>query len=157
MKLLSTLTQISVNPAAGTGNVGGELRLFFTTLNHADCHVPPPDPFYWIPNSPAVDTYTLPTGEVISLNLNLDTEGAPGNLFIIGTVAGSVPGGFSQPPPPMGQSITPYLPGSPVTNTQRGGFQDDGGGVHKDIGFELTVPWDGISADCHGRWWVNWH
>ena len=155
MKLLSTITEISVGNPPGTGKVGGELRLFFSTLNKADCHFPPPQPFYWTPNSPAIDTYTLTTGEVISLNLLLDTQ-IPGDLFVFGTIGVTLPGNIEFSRGPLGQSVSAYLPGKPCDTLQKGGTQGDLGGKHFDVGFELKVPWDGTSADCHGRWWAKW-
>lgn len=84
MKLLSTL-RYSSNSAAGTppgsGNHGGSLRLFFTVLNAED--IERQTPFFWKAGDGAVDTYKLPSNDVLALNLKILTGGGPPALLYI--------------------------------------------------------------------------
>jgi hypothetical protein len=156
MKLFPTLNEISIGHPAGSGKVGGELRLFFTRFNRNDFRFTPPDQFFWQVDSAKPDVYTLTNGEIISVGLLLSTQGGPGSLFVFGPITVTLPGIPSFPVQPMGKSISPYLPEIRADNVQTGKWSADSSGKHLDVGFELKVPWDGTSADCHGRWWARW-
>jgi len=156
MKLFSTLNEIAVDARARTGRVGGDLRLFFTVLNQADILVPTRNLFEWNGDGPVNDTYTLMTGEIISLNLLVDTEGIAGTLFIFGTINVTIPDSAGFRIHPMGESTIPFLPGNANHSTQMSTSTADAAGKRLDTGFELEVPWDGTSADCHGKWWAKW-
>jgi len=153
MKLLSTIRPDSL---IGSGNTGGDLRLFFTTLNPDDFHSTPP-PIAWQGSGKgAVDTYALPSNDVIALNLNLVSD-IPGRLYVFGSIQITTSGGAGYGPA-IGQAASVlFNPGHPVIGLLRGHSTAIGGGVHFDVGFELTVPWDGTSANCHGAWWARWH
>jgi hypothetical protein len=156
MKLLSTLRYPVAGMPPGTGNYGGELRLFFTTLNPADW-VPTPAPIVWKGGGKgATDTYKLPSGDEVALNLDICSE-LPGQLYVYGTIEiTTASGGFNIPP--IGQaSPTLFAPGHPSLAILEGRMQGSQRGAHFDVGFELAVPWDGTSADCHGTWWAVWY
>ncbi len=152
MKLLSTIRPDSL---VGSGNTGGALRLFFTTLNPDDFHSTPP-PIWWQGGGKgAVDTYRLPSNDVIALNLNLVSD-VPGRLYVFGSIQVTTSGGAGYGPA-IGQSGSAlFNPEQPVIGLLRGHSSATSGGVHFDVGFELTVPWDGTSANCHGAWWARW-
>jgi hypothetical protein len=162
MKLLSTLRYTSAaGTLAGTGNHGGELRLFFTKLNPEDWKpVSGPVPISWQgAKNGAMDTYNLPSGDVLALNLNIVSD-IPGRLYIFGTIQITTATGTvtRQPSQPIGQaSSTLFAPGQPAVAILEGRSQGQAGVVQYDVGFELAVPWDGIMADCHGTWWAVWH
>ncbi len=156
MKLLSTLRYgANTGMVAGTGNYGGDLRLFFTTLNPADSTPgpgSPPSVLWQAAGKGAQDTYNLPHGDKIALNLNLVT-GIPNQLYIFGTIA--VTTGTISFAPPLGQGAS-YAPGVPALTIQKGRYQGQVSGKNLDMGFEVAVPWDGVMADCHGHWWAVW-
>ncbi len=156
MKLLSTLRRGTLGGVVpNRGNHGGELRLYFTTLNPADFK-PDPPPIAWQGNGKgAVDTYKLPGGEVIALNLNLVAD-IPGRLYVFGAIQVTTAGGVTYGPP-VGQSASLFLPSVAAVAILKGRSQGQSGGVHFDTGFDLGVPWDGTSADCTGAWWAEWH
>lgn len=152
MKLLSTLRYGSTTGmAAGTGNYGGDLRLFFTTLNPADIRlgIGNPPPMFWQGHG-AQDTYKLPNGDVITLNLNLVTS-TPNELYIFGSITVSAVQ-FSSP---IGNGAA-FAPGHPVVTILTGRYHNLVGAKDLDVGFEMAVPWDGTMADCHGQWWAVW-
>jgi hypothetical protein len=158
MKLLSTLRYGSLqDTVAGTGNHGGDLRLFFSILNPADSQPASPPPSVWWQGQGhgAVDTYKLPGGSVIALNLNIVGD-VPNRLYVFGsiqvTTANSVVYG-----PAIGQSAGLFGPGQPAVGILQGRGQGQSAGVQFDVGFDLAVPWDGTSADCTGTWWAVWH
>lgn len=155
MKLLSTLRQGTFPSSAGTGNYGGDLRLFFTTLNHADFDSNPA-PIMWKggQSTAAMDTYTLPSGDEIALNLSVQAD-IPGRLYLFGSIQVSISGGGFGPP--IGQATVLFLPGQPVATVLKGRAQGRSSGTVFDVGFELPAPWDGTVADCHGAWWACWH
>lgn len=158
MKLLSTLRYGPFNGmAAGTGNYGGDLHLFFTTLNPADAVLQPgtPPSVLWQAGAGkgAQDTYNLPDGDVIAMNLNL-VAGMPNQLYIMGAIQVTSSGVTYGPP--VGQAAGAFAPGKPVVAILKGRTQGQSGGKTFDVGFEVAVPWDGILADCHGHWWAIW-
>jgi hypothetical protein len=156
MKLLSTLryTSGSNSGAPGTGNHGGDLRLFFTTLNPED--ILRQSPFFWKEGNGASDTYKLPGGDVLALNLQVITNPTSGILYIFGPIQITTATGINYGPP-IGQSSGSFSPGQPAVAILKGRSLGQQGGLHFDIGFELAVPWDGISADCNGAWWAVWY
>jgi len=154
MKLLSTLRYGSTSGmAAGTGNYGGDLRLFFTTLNAADANPlpgPPPSVRWHGAGHGAQDTYTMPNGDAITLNLNLVTS-TPNELYVFGSITvAAIP--FSTP---LGNGAA-FAPGQPAVTILSGRYHNQVGANDLDVGFEMAVPWDGIMADCHGQWWAIW-
>jgi hypothetical protein len=152
MKLLSTIRPDSL---VGSGNAGGALRLFFTTLNPDDFHSTPPPIMWQGGGKGAVDTYRLPSNDVIALNLNLVSD-VPGRLYVFGSIQVTTSGGAGYGPA-IGQAASVlFSPEQPVIGLLRGHSSGTSGAVHFDVGFELAVPWDGTSADCHGAWWARW-
>lgn len=157
MKLLSTLRYGSTQGMApGTGNYGGDLRLFFTTLNPTDTKPGPgrpPSVMWQGAGNGAHDTYKLPNGDVIALNLNL-VASIPNELYIFGNIQVTTgPIGYG---PPVGQGGPAFVPGQPALGILKGRDQGQVAGKHFDLGFEIAVPWDGTMADCHGQWWAVW-
>lgn len=154
MKLLSTLRYGSTTGmAAGAGNYGGDLRLFFTTVNPADTKPgpgTPPSVLWQGTGHGAVDTYKLPNGDVLALNLNL-VGGIPNQLYIYGTI--EVTTGGNSFAPPLGQAGS-FAPGQSVLQIQKARYLGLLGGKPLDVGFEIAMPWDGTMADCHGQWWA---
>lgn len=155
MALLSTLRYGSaVAQPAGTGNYGGDLRLFFTKLNHKDL-LPSGTP-HWAGWNIA-DTYNLPNGTV-TLNLNVVSNGGgPLELVMVGDISVKTSGGISPGVMLIGAGGAGFAPGTPATTLFNGSQRTTAGGVSFIVGFELMVAWDGISADCHGSWWAIWH
>lgn len=158
MKLISTL-RYSADKASPstTGNYGGELRLFFSMLNKADYITTPPPVLWQGHGKGALDTYTLPSGDIIALNLDLVTQQIPGQIYIYGDIAVTTAAGVVFFRQPIGQSDKAIVPGKPVLSMLKGRSQWQNGSISLETGFELAVPWDGVSADCHGSWWVEWH
>jgi hypothetical protein len=158
VKLLSTLRYSSdsaVGAPAGSGNHGGCLRLFFTALNAED--IQRQNPFFWKAGSGAVDTYKLPSNDVLALNLNISTGGGPpALLYIFGAIQVTTATGVVYGPP-IGQGGPVFAPGQPAVAVLKGRTSGQSGSLLFDVGFELAVPWDGVSADCHGSWWAVWH
>jgi hypothetical protein len=152
MKLISTLRYGSTTGMApGTGNYGGDLRLFFTTLNPADSNpVPGTPPLVQWRGHGAQDTYKMPNGDAITLNLNVVTS-VPNELYIFGSIAVS----GIQFQTPLGNGAA-FAPGQPAVTILSGRFHNQVAGKDLDVGFEMAVPWDGIMADCHGQWWAIW-
>jgi hypothetical protein len=151
MKLLTTL-----KPSSAPGNLGGELRLFFTVLNPADFQ-PTPPPIQWLGEGKgAMDTYQLTSGDSVLLNLNLSAP-FPGILYIDGAIEVRTKANviFNQE---IGQAPgVSFTPGQAANTKFQGKQSGTVSGVQFDVGFELEVPWDGTSADCHGKWWAKWH
>jgi hypothetical protein len=155
MKLFSSLRYTSHDKTpAGTGNHGGDLRLFFTLMNAADFTVGPP--FRWNGGGAAADTYKLPNGDTIALNLILATV-VPGNLFVQGSIHVTLANGNAYGPVLGQQPAQVCAPGLPTVSFFKGRSLGASGGTQFDVGFEMAVPWDGASADCHGCWWAVWH
>jgi hypothetical protein len=156
MKLL-----YSVRSGSSTGNCGGDLRLFFTTQNPADWqpHPPAPAPGLWIPPQNVAETLTLPSGDVVDFNLMVLNNGIPGQLYIYGPLYATTKAGVAVGTSiPIGQAAAvQYAPTLPVVGFLNGRSKGTANGITWDIGFEMAVPWDGTSADCHGQWWVIWH
>jgi hypothetical protein len=99
----------------------------------------------------------LPSGDVLNLHLDIAT-GIPSQLYIFGTIqvttaAGIAYGGGQ----PIGQAAALFASGNPSVAILKGRSTGQAGGLSFDVGFELAVPWDGTSADCHGTWWALWH
>lgn len=155
MRLLYTLRYGSV-----AGNCGGDLRLFFTTQNAADWKpsppVPPPAPGMWQGTNVA-ETLTLPTGDAIGITLDLLNNGQAGLLYLFGTITITPKGGAILGNMPIGQATVNFMPGAPAVSVWKGRKQGTTNGITWDAGFDLAVPWDGMSADCNGQWWALWH
>jgi hypothetical protein len=118
MKLISTLRYSSATPTApGTrnyGNYGGDLRLFFTRLNPDDFKPTPPIVWQGV-NKGASDTYKLPNGSEIAMNLNTCTGVPPGRFGIYGTIIAKTANGISSPVSPIGdEDAASFLPGHPT-------------------------------------------
>lgn len=152
MKLTSSFSPNSVR-----GNCGGDLRLIFTSQSPRDW-MPTPAPGVWQGSANgAFDTYTLPTGDKIALNLNLSTTQQPGQLFVEGNISVTLAGG--SPVGPLLDGIVappPFIPGTAHNEFLTGRKQISVNGVAYDLGFALRVPWDGTLADCGGTWWAMW-
>ncbi len=154
MKLLYTLRYGSYS-----GNCGGDLRLFFTTQNSADWKpLQPPDaaPGLWLHPQNVPETLNLPWGDTLTFSLYPITDGMPAQLYLFGaitahTAAGQVGMG------PIGNSSGLFAPNKPHLAILKGRDNHSEPGVSWDIGFDLAVPWNGISADCLGHWWTLWH
>jgi hypothetical protein len=157
MKLISTLRYGSTQGMpAGTGNYGGDLRLFFSTLNPADTKPGPiPDSVNWQGGgNGAYDTYKLPNNDVIAFNLDLPSP-LPNQLYVFGTITITT-AGITFGVMPIGQGGPSYAPGQQALGILSGRTQGPQGGKNFDVGFEIAVPWNGIMADCHGQWWAVW-
>jgi hypothetical protein len=152
MKLTSILSPTSVR-----GNCGGDLRLVFTSESPRD-FVTTPAPGLWQGSgNGAFDTYTLPTGDKIALNLNLSTTQQPGQLFVEGNISVTLAGGSPVGPQLDGISAPPpFIPGAAHKEWLKGRKVISVNGVTYDLGFALCVPWDGTLADCGGTWWAMW-
>ncbi len=155
MRFLYTLRHGSV-----PGNCGGDLRLFLTTLNSADWEPSPPapnPPGRWLYPRHAPETLTLPSGDTIEFNLNPIGD-VPGLVYIFGIIRVVTKSGKAPNPSPMGNAtLAALLPNKPVYGVLHGEDKQNTNGISWDVGFRLTVPWDGVSADCTGHWWARWH
>jgi hypothetical protein len=138
---------------ATSGNCGGDLRLFFTTQNSSDWK-PTPAPGMWLPVDNTPQTLTLPTGDSIVFAL-YPVVGLPGQLYLFGAITVHT-GGQTLNPGPIGQSTVPIVPNQQALTFWKGHGQGNANGIVWDVGFDMTVPWDGTSADCHGQWWALW-
>src|SRR5579884_2480620 len=150
MKLLYT-----VRYGAAPGNCGGDLRLFFTALNPGDWTAPPaaPPPGMWQVAPGVPEVVKLPSGDTIGFSLYVVTAGIPGRLFLQGAISVTTSTGvtFNQP---IGQAPnTLFVPQQPALAIMQGRHVGPSGPLHFDVGFDLAVPWDGVSADCSGNWW----
>jgi hypothetical protein len=149
MKFLYT-----VQYGAVPGNCSGNLHLFFSRLNSDDWQAAPA-PGMWKPSG-LTGTTTLPSGDAITFNLDL-VANLPAQLYPQGTINVRTSAGKTFPPGVMGQATVNFVPGQAVMTVWSGRLQGAAGGVTWDVGFELPVPWDGTSADCHGQWWTIWY
>lgn len=156
MRLLFTLRHGSV-----PGNCGGDLRLFFTTLNTADWAPAPPGsgPILgrWLPSDNKNELLRFPSGDTVDFNLAPLTLGEGslwiGGAIIVNTTSGKVFGAI-----PMGQAPPKlFLPGQQYFVVLQDRLKTVNDGVAWDLGFALVVPWDGESAYCTGHWWARWH
>ena len=154
MRLLYTLRYGSY-----AGNCGGDLRLFFTTQNSADWQPSPPAPApgMWLLPRNAGETLTLPSGDSLSFALYPVTNGLPGQLYLFGAIMVTTAAGQKSPLGPMGQSSGLFVPNQARVAILKGRNHGNSNGILWDIGFDLSVPWDGTSADCNGQWWALWH
>jgi hypothetical protein len=155
MALLSTLRYGStINQSPASGNYGGDLHLFFTKLNAADLlQQPQPSWATW----EIADTYALPNGSV-TLDLNVVPDGgAPLFLVTIGAISIRTSDGKTLGGMEIGRGGGLFAPNAPVTTLFNGSQSGEVDSVAFTVGFELMVPWDGVSADCHGSWWAIWH
>jgi hypothetical protein len=143
----------SLRHGAGSGNCGGDLRLFFSTQNSADWN-PTPPPGMWLVTDNTPQILTLPTGESITFAL-YPVAGAPGQLYLFGAITIHA-GGQTLNPGTIGQSTSPTVPNQQALTFWKGHSQGSVNGYLWDVGFDMTVPWDGTSADCHGQWWALW-
>ncbi len=149
MRLLYTLRY-----GAASGNCGGDLRLFFTAMNSADWS-PTPAPGMWKPPQNQAETLTLPSGDTITISLYPVNNGMPALLYLYGAI--SVTSGGQTFGSPIGQAAGNFAPGQPAVAVLKDRSQGQSGGLTFDIGFDLSVPWDGTSADCNGQWWAIWY
>jgi hypothetical protein len=152
MKLSSTLS-----PSSIAGSTGGDLRLFFTNASPRDWRAGTPLPGLWLGGgNGAFDTFTLSTGDKITLNLNLIGD-LPGELYVFGNITVTLPGG--NPFGPLLDGVhapPPFDPHHAHHELLKGRTQTSLSGVQYDLGFVLNVPWDGTVADCGGTWWADW-
>jgi hypothetical protein len=153
MRLLYTLRYGSY-----PGNCGGDLRLFFTTQNSSDWQPSPPAPApgMWLQPQNAGETLTLPSGESLIFSLYPQNGGLPGLLYLYGAIIVTTAAGQSLAMP-IGQASGMFAPNQPQVVILKGREQNTSAGISWDIGFEMAVPWDGVSADCTGQWWALWH
>lgn len=148
----------SLRYGSDSGNCGGDLRLFFSTLNSADWQPSPPAPapgMWLLPNNVG-ETLTLPSGDSLNFSLYPVNNGMPGLLYLYGAIIVTTAAGqtFGSP---VGQASVQFAPNQPVVSILKGRDQNNASGISWDIGFDLAVPWDGTSADCTGQWWALWH
>jgi hypothetical protein len=136
---------------------GGDLRLFFSAEEAGDL-TPTPAPGVWTPgNSVIKQTITLPTGEQLATQFQLAVDPAPGTLYlfpIIQVTDGKGPI-FPQPGITPTQTGQPS-PGTPAYVAWNGSINAINPAFTGQAGFQMTVPFNGVSADCHGRWWAIW-
>jgi len=151
MKLLYTLRYGAV-----AGSCGGDLRLFFTTQNPTDFQ-PTPAPGMWILPANTPEKLTLPSGDSIQFALYPVNNGTPGMLYLFGAITVTTSGGQVLSPLPLGQATVQIAPNKPVITVWKGRAQGSTGGILWEVGFDMAVPWDGITADCNGQWWALWH
>lgn len=138
---------------ASSGNCGGDLRLFFSSQNSADWKAAPA-PGMWLVPTNMPDTLTLPDGDAIAFSL-YPVAGAPGQLYLFGAITIQA-GGQTVNPGTIGEDTVPILPNQQALTFWKGHSQGNANGYLWDVGFEMTVPWDGTSADCFGQWWAVW-
>jgi len=130
--------------------------LFFSRLNPADWTAAAP-PILWQGHGKgALDTYKLPNGDMMTLNLNIVTI-LPSQLYVFRSIHVQMSNGVGLPQLSIGQDEKPFAPGKPIVAILKGRSQGQSSGLHFDVGFELAVPWDGTSADCGGTWWAVWN
>jgi hypothetical protein len=48
------------------------------------------------------------------------------------------------------------VPGTPTYTAWNGKVSSLNNKYVGEAGFEVVVPFDGVSADCYGRWWAIW-
>ncbi len=53
---------------------------------------------------------------------------------------------------PIGQATVNFMPEAPAVWVWKGRKQGTMKRITWDVGFDLAVPWDGMSADCKGQW-----
>ena len=153
MRLLYTLRYGSY-----AGNLGGDLRLFFTRQNANDWQPSPPapPPGVWIPPPNQGERITLSSGDSLEFSLYPVTDGIPGQLYLFGaiTVTTAAMQGLGGP---LGQGSATFAPNQPLLGFFKDRIQGNNDGIAWDIGFEMAVPWNGVSADCTGQWWAIWN
>jgi hypothetical protein len=152
MKLNSTLSPISK-----AGPACGDLHLFFSLFNPDDSYKNGTSQFWNCSNKGAVDTYNLQSGDSVSLQLDLQGDQIPGQLHIIGAIRVTL-AGRSQVGPQLilSQTPQPFVSNKPQIALLSGKSEFNDGSVNYQMGFFLSVAWDGQSADCQGRWWACW-
>lgn len=154
MKLLSTL-----DFPLGTADYDGHLRTFFCTLNPGD-YTMNGQALFW--NGDSVnETYNLPTGDVITVQLQMVGSQQASQLFVQGhvqvTTSGGVTFGGGVPMVSNGGLFVKDTPNAQPIVLTAGIPNGQQGSLRFNIGFELTVPWDGTSATCTGKWHAKWH
>lgn len=135
----------------------GNLRLFFSTEEKGDV-TPTPAPGVWTPGNPVIkQTINLPTGEQLNTQFQLATGQAPGTLYLLASIQVTDGQGTIFPQP----GIVPTQTGQPIPGTPA--YVEWNGSIHAinpaftgQAGFQMTVPFNGVSADCYGRWWAIW-
>jgi hypothetical protein len=137
---------------------GGDLRLFFSTQEDGDL-TPAPPPGAWKPGSAAKQKITAPTGDVLEIQLRLVIDPPPGTLYLFPNIQITDPQQgqiFPQPgiaPTQVGQPI----PGTPAYVSWNGRINAINHAFIGEAGFQMVVPFNGVSADCYGRWWAIWN
>ncbi len=155
MALLSTLQYGSAAAQpTGSGNYGGDLRLFFTKLNADDLKLT--GTLTWA-GWHIADTYNLPNGAV-TLNLNVVSNGGPPlDLVMVGAISVKTSDGKTLGGGFIGTGGAGFAPDTPTTTLFQGSQSGTVDSATYPVGFELMVAWDGVLADCHGSWWAIWH
>jgi hypothetical protein len=156
MKLIST-----ISPISKSGRVCGDLHLFFSSLNHKDIkksHDTPPELFWNVAGNGCTDAYVLASHDKVELALNLLGDQIPGQLYIMGAIIITPAGGTAIGPNQLGgiKAPPPFVAGAPHIELLQGSGIINNGGINAEIGFYLSVPWDGTNADCKGKWWAAW-
>lgn len=136
---------------------GGGLGLIFSTEDPNDYDPQKPnDPWK---GSDRIDTsVTLPGGNILTLMFEVSYNGTP-YFYLFATVSVTSPSGQSlvRGTSPIGQGTIEFTKGQQAITVWKGStgtLQTDG--FRSNAGFAMTVPFDGTSADCYGRWWANW-
>ena len=142
----------------GTAKIwGGDLRLFFSAQEKGDL-TPNPAPGVWTAGNPVIkQTITLPTGEQLQTQFQLAIDPPPGTLHLLAIIQVADGQGpiFPQPaimPTQTGQPI----PGNAAYVAWNGSINAINAAFIGQAGFQMTVPFNGVSADCYGRWWAIW-
>ena len=150
----------SVDSLRTKGNTkiwGGDLRLFFSTEEEGDL-TPTPAPGVWTPGNPVKQKITTPTGDRLETQFRLATDAPPGTLYLFPIIQVVDPQKgpiFPQP------GISPTQIGEPIPGKAAYvAWSGTIGAINPDFtgeaGFQMVVPFNGVSADCYGRWWAVW-
>jgi hypothetical protein len=150
----------SVDTLRITGNArmwGGDLRLFFSTEEDGDL-TPTPPPGAWKPAGAAKQTITAPTGEKLEIQLRTIVDPPPGTLYLFPNIQVTDPqkGPIFPQPGIMPNQIGQPIPGTPAYVAWNGRIGAINHEFLGEAGFQMIVPFNGVSADCYGRRWAIW-
>jgi hypothetical protein len=152
MNLFSTVRNF--RRVGDTGIWEGDLRLFFSTEAEGDLSTAPVAGIWTSVTSQ--QTIQSPTGEVLTTTFRLLNDDVPSVLYLFPSIEVTDGGQQIFDPHGTGAPTAGFVPGTPALTKWSGKNLHINDKFVGEAGFEMIVPFDGVSADCYGKWWAIW-